>query len=174
MRGVTAINLCLAQQKNLIGEPTAVMFRRSMSQRGFKTNYRQLVDLEMWFHLLEQGSFAYINDPLCSFRLHGQQQSEKNKVNFAILYDNFYLLHDYLDKEYITLSFFMRQYLLYEKVYAVHKLYRKGVLDHEAAHKLIDQNYGYARFLAYYPLYKTIKPCNKLLSKLMATTPEPV
>ena len=31
----------------------------------------------MWLHLLEQGAFCYITEPLCAYRRHDRQQTEK-------------------------------------------------------------------------------------------------
>lgn len=63
---------------NGIGEPTAVMFRRALAQRGFLPEYNQAIDLEMWLHLLEQGDFAFLAQPLCSIRQHDDQQTVRN------------------------------------------------------------------------------------------------
>jgi hypothetical protein len=32
----------------------------------------------MWFHLLEKGDLAYTREPLCAFRCHPLQQTERN------------------------------------------------------------------------------------------------
>jgi glycosyltransferase involved in cell wall biosynthesis len=77
--GKKAIRRCLTRGVNLIGEPSAVLFRREHAKRGFDPAYRQLVDLEMWLHLLQQGDFIYISEPLCCFRKHSQQQTEVNR-----------------------------------------------------------------------------------------------
>lgn len=69
---------CLAEG-NIIGEPSAVMFRRSAGARGFSESYAQLVDLEMWLHLLGHGPLAYTDEPLCAFRRHPLQQTEANR-----------------------------------------------------------------------------------------------
>lgn len=75
---VETILRCL-REDNIIGEPSAVMFRRSAATRGFSERYGQLVDLEMWLHLLEQGPLVYTVDSLCSFRRHPLQRTEENK-----------------------------------------------------------------------------------------------
>jgi glycosyltransferase involved in cell wall biosynthesis len=49
--GREIIYKCLSSQKNLVGEPTAVMFRRDLAPRGFDGRLRQLVDLEMWIRI---------------------------------------------------------------------------------------------------------------------------
>ncbi|HEX9045797.1 MAG TPA: hypothetical protein VF988_02120, partial [Verrucomicrobiae bacterium] len=36
-------------------------------------------DLEMWFHLLEQGDFVFLDQPLCAFRQHEAQQTHANR-----------------------------------------------------------------------------------------------
>jgi glycosyltransferase involved in cell wall biosynthesis len=69
---------CLAEG-NMIGEPTAVMFRRSTAARGFSEAYAQMVDLEMWLHLLGHGPLVYTTEPLCAFRRHPLQQTEVNR-----------------------------------------------------------------------------------------------
>jgi glycosyltransferase involved in cell wall biosynthesis len=77
--GGATIVRCLLAGKNLIGEPSAVMFRRDAALRGFDASYRQLIDLEFWAHLLEQGGLAYLSRPLCAFRRHGEQQTAVNR-----------------------------------------------------------------------------------------------
>ncbi|MBM3862250.1 MAG: glycosyltransferase family 2 protein [Verrucomicrobia bacterium] len=77
--GRSLIVRCLTECRNCIGEPTAVMFRRLQGKRGFDPSYRQLVDQEMWFHLLESGDLIYTHEPLCCFRRHALQQTMANK-----------------------------------------------------------------------------------------------
>lgn len=63
---------------NRIGEPTAVMFRRADALRGFRRDYHQLLDLEMWFHLLKMGDFFSLPHPLCRIRRHSAQATRTN------------------------------------------------------------------------------------------------
>jgi glycosyltransferase involved in cell wall biosynthesis len=70
---------CLERNINLIGEPSAVIFRREDAERGFDPAFRQLVDLEMWLHLLQRGNPAYLHEPLCCFRRHAGQQTAVNR-----------------------------------------------------------------------------------------------
>lgn len=84
---------------NLIGEPTAVLFRREQSARGFNPDYRQLVDLEMWFHLLQGGMLCYLGDPLCCFRKHSLQQTEVNRKLGAYLLEPLNLFTAYSGRE---------------------------------------------------------------------------
>jgi glycosyltransferase involved in cell wall biosynthesis len=164
--GADVINSCLLRKKNLVGEPSVVMFRRSQAARGFLVNYRQIVDLEMWFHLLEQGDLACLEEPLCSFRVHGRQQTQVNEENVSDLFDFCYLAQDYLDKEYVTLSGFMKGFVRYDGFFRIWKLHKRGKLSREAAQQLIDTHYGLARFRRWLPWYKVFKPCLKLYLKI--------
>ena len=67
--------------KNLVGEPSAVMFRKADARRGFDARYRQITDVEMWIHLLEKGDLAYTRQPLCAFRCHPCQETERNTAS---------------------------------------------------------------------------------------------
>jgi hypothetical protein len=78
-RGPELIARCLWQDRNLIGEPSAVMFRRAAAARGFDPALRQVVDLEMWFHLLLAGDLVFDPAPLCGFRVHSRQQTVVNR-----------------------------------------------------------------------------------------------
>jgi glycosyltransferase involved in cell wall biosynthesis len=79
--GRQVILQCLEQSGNLIGEPSVVLFRRRQTKRGFDEQLRQLLDLDLWFHLLAQGDFAFLAGPLCAFRRHATQQTNVNRRN---------------------------------------------------------------------------------------------
>lgn len=98
--GSSVIRKCFFEG-NLIGEPTAVMFRRKDAERGFDLRYKQLIDLEMWFHLLEKGDFAFIAEVLCSFRQHEEQGTKSSIKEFAVIDDELLLRETYLNKNYI-------------------------------------------------------------------------
>ena len=82
--GIDAMVYCLEENRNLIGEPSAVMFRKDRATRGFNVAYKQIVDFEMWFYLLLQGDFVYAPEPLVCFRVHPEQQTAVNKRNGII------------------------------------------------------------------------------------------
>lgn len=66
--------------KNFIGEPTAVLFRKSLAieNGGFDGELKQLLDLEAWLRFMRNTNLAFIEEPLVSFRLHDEQESFKN------------------------------------------------------------------------------------------------
>ena len=58
---------------NWIGEPSAVMLRRSAVDRvgGFDERVRQSFDIELWVRLLASHDVGFIDDALVAFRHHG-------------------------------------------------------------------------------------------------------
>lgn len=123
-QGNKVIDDCLFDG-NLIGEPTAVLFRRQDALRGFDTSYRQLIDMEMWFYLLQTGDFVFIAEKLCSFRQHEGQQTKANMQVLDIVTENIRLLAAYGSR----LDAFVRWQ------------YRRRV-----AYKLLTQNMGQVPF----------------------------
>jgi glycosyltransferase involved in cell wall biosynthesis len=100
MEGREVIGRCVERLTNLIGEPSVVMFRREQAARGYNEQFRQLLDLDLWFHLLEQGGLAYLAEPLCAFRRHAAQQSEFNRLNHISQREHFFMFKTYFDKHY--------------------------------------------------------------------------
>jgi glycosyltransferase involved in cell wall biosynthesis/ADP-heptose:LPS heptosyltransferase len=161
-KGTAIINKCLSEQKNLIGEPSVVMFRRNNATRGFNEKYKQLVDLEFWFHLLEQGKFAYIDEPLTAFRIHLEQQGKKNWENGVGLDETQYLFDEYLHKSYINISDFRKSYIIYDYNYQKWKAYKEKRISKRQAIEEINHAYGIGKFYIFLPLYKLYKPFLKL------------
>lgn len=95
--GRALIGRCLLANQNLIGEPSAVLLRRSALDRGFSPAFRQLVDLELWLHLLESGDLAYTPEPLVAFRRHDAQQSHVNHHAAVAQQETVRLVAQFLD-----------------------------------------------------------------------------
>jgi glycosyltransferase involved in cell wall biosynthesis len=158
LRGTDVIKQCFADQINRIGEPSAVMFRKNLAGRGFDTRYVQIVDVEMWYRVLEQGDFLYLNEPLCSFRMHREQQTRANVTGLRHLNDAYLAFHDYLNKPYMDLPRLTKEIMVYAQTYAIWKLYSKhGKIPLKTAVEWIRKYYGLARFFGWYPLYKLYK-----------------
>ena len=96
--GEEIVRRCCEQVCNLVGEPSAVMFRKSAAVRGFDTTYRQLVDLEMWLHLANQGKVYFTDEPLVAFRRHEQQQTALNASNPQTQTEMIRIVQEYLPK----------------------------------------------------------------------------
>jgi glycosyltransferase involved in cell wall biosynthesis len=157
-RGPEVIMDCILEQRNRIGEPSAVMFRKKQALRGFDARFKQIVDLEMWFSLLEQGALAYLAEPLVAFRVHPGQQTRMNSLNLALIDEPFLLLDRYADKPYVALSRLKKWYMNYVPLYAIWKLYTKhGKLDRQQAGKHIRKRASLAGFFALYPVFKLFR-----------------
>lgn len=100
VQGYKVIQRCLFGG-NYIGEPTAVMFRRRDATRGFRADFIQLTDLEMWFSLLERGELVSLPETLCAIRHHGGQMTVQSIKSGALIEDNVRLYEEYSRKEYI-------------------------------------------------------------------------
>ncbi len=77
IRAGTLIRQCLRRGTNLIGEPGAVLMRRSFAERtgAFNSAWPYVIDLEYWFRLLLLGDAWYDVAPLAAFRISAQQWS---------------------------------------------------------------------------------------------------
>ncbi|MFN7138780.1 MAG: glycosyltransferase family 2 protein [Limisphaerales bacterium] len=117
--GPAVIARCLEITRNILGEPSASLFPTRLAQRGFNPRYRQLVDLEFWFHLLEQGDLFYIPDPLCGFRIHDAQQTAANRMQQVDAAEYRELLETYFPKPY--LREFIGDRFLFNNVYALRR-----------------------------------------------------
>lgn len=89
---------------NYIGEPSAALFRRRDADAGFNKAFRLMIDVEFWLRLLEQGDFAFIAEPLCSFRIHGGQETNSVVASLDFIDEELALLRKYADKPYVSAS----------------------------------------------------------------------
>lgn len=105
--GPSAIRRCLFGT-NYIGEPSATVFRRSLAARGFDETYPHLIDLEMWFHLLEQGDLVCIPEALTYIRLHEGQSTQANMRARHILADKKRLYAAYGGRGYVRSTWMER------------------------------------------------------------------
>ena len=62
---------CVRYGTNLIGEPGAVLMRKSLAVRvgPFDASIPYVIDLDYWVRLLEHGDAFYIANPLAAFRI---------------------------------------------------------------------------------------------------------
>jgi glycosyltransferase involved in cell wall biosynthesis len=71
------VKTCLSKGTNLIGEPAAVLFRRSIVGLvgQFSAKYPYVIDLDYWVRLLRHGNAFYSDRPLACFRVSPNQWS---------------------------------------------------------------------------------------------------
>ncbi|MHB1148659.1 MAG: hypothetical protein ACYC01_13835, partial [Lutibacter sp.] len=124
--------LFLKSPINKIGEPTVVMFKKTLvNEIGyFNEEFKQILDYEFYYRLLLfKKNIAFINKELVTFRLHSQQTTNVNKnqgfqdyeLFDKILYNNYFWLLNFNDKLY----FFKRYNALYNFIIQfIHRVYK--------------------------------------------------
>lgn len=63
---------------NWVGEPSTVMFKREHAGDGFDTSIYHLGDLDLWFRVLQNGDYFYLDETLATFRRHEAGATSKN------------------------------------------------------------------------------------------------
>jgi hypothetical protein len=149
--GSRAIARCLARNCNLIGEPSAVLLRKRSAARGFNPEYTQLVDQEMWFHLLETGDLACASEPLCCFRRHGQQQTEINSSLQVGDREGARLFVDYASKPWVLAGERPRE--IAAVLYHLRKLRRTETLRSDARLQALEKSLRARLGIGSYPAY---------------------
>jgi len=86
---------------NLIGEPSAVLFRRADFVTGFDQEYHQVLDLELWFRILENGRFVFLAETLCGIRQHESSGTANNLRAGKVAADKVRLFENYAYKPYL-------------------------------------------------------------------------
>ena len=111
VNGHEIIKYIILNDKNILGSPTRVMFRKDNLSIGQFRNYKFITDLEMWVRHLCIGDCYFLNDVLAFGRIHdGQQQINSKKYSEdRIEYYHFYrslLQGNYaIDNQIISRSF---------------------------------------------------------------------
>lgn len=167
--GAEVITRCLCKRSNLIGEPSTIMFRRSAAHRGFDPAFRQIVDLEMWFHLLLQGGLVYANEPLCAFRRHESQQTNVNHRSYVPHLEMLQLLDRYVGEPPIRAHLPPRSWARRRLVFRHRHYARKAARNHHqfrAALKYLDQRLPWHWTVACWIVHRVSRPFENLARKL--------
>jgi glycosyltransferase involved in cell wall biosynthesis len=143
-------------RRNLIGEPTAVMFRRCDALRGFDESYRQLVDLEMWFHLLGRGHVWFVEEPLCAFRVHEGSQTALNRRESLHFEERGRLLAECLRDR--TVGCATRYFALCDHALQLGRLARRGRIGRDRAWGSVQALCSPGKLFLALPLYALWKP----------------
>jgi glycosyltransferase involved in cell wall biosynthesis len=153
--------------ENYIGEPSAVMFRKAQALRGFSGDYRQMVDLEMWFHLLKQGGFGYLSEPLVAFRRHDAQQTVKNSVDFVHIEEYLALVKQYVSFAYPLFVPPISTVIVMSECYRIVNLQRRdSMFTREVAISSVSRVISPSLFRLMLPFYAILQPFYKGLMKL--------
>jgi glycosyltransferase involved in cell wall biosynthesis len=155
--GQAVIVQCLAANGNLIGEPVRALFRQCQARRGFDGRYRQIMDLEMWFHLLEQGRFAYLAEPLFAYRVHAQQATAVHHCTRVCEDEQLMLATDYCCKPWLIERAGRRMW--FRQIYSLRRKYGARSLALTTGMMARLKRFWYA---VYWLEYKMSQPFKKL------------
>ncbi|VXD15182.1 hypothetical protein PL8927_380087 [Planktothrix serta PCC 8927] len=77
---------------NKIGEPSTILIKKEAVEQlgGFDSEFKQLLDLDLWLRIMGHYKIGFVNQKLSSFRLHSDQQTLKNAESGYSELRNFY------------------------------------------------------------------------------------
>lgn len=80
--------------RNFIGEPSTVMFRRSVIDRigKFDPLFKQICDLEYWLRIAQTYGLTYVPDAVIDFAVHDDSVSAQNAVQQKAGFDAIHLV----------------------------------------------------------------------------------
>lgn len=86
---------------NIVGEPSCVLFRKSIIKKIglFNIHFKQYLDFEYWYRIAAVNKLVVLEDVLVKFRVHDESASFKNS-NFSLykenmLYHRYFLINYY-------------------------------------------------------------------------------
>ena len=138
IQGHEAITRCLFGG-NFIGEPSAVLFRKSELLSRFPAELPQLMDMDVWFRLLEKGHLLSIEMPLCSIRFHKTQMTRENIKSGKLIEDNILIFNEYAHKPYVR--FTVSKMLSYKFLMTYRVWLSRKFISHEVRIETLT-NYG--------------------------------
>ena len=151
---------CLEQNNNLIGQPTLTLFRRAQAHRGFDERFTGFMDFEMWCHLLEQGDFAYLAEPLATWRVHAQHQTARANARSAPDLEHLRFMEIYYAKRWLQMAATNR--MLFAQIYYLRKNY--GASAQGITSRMMTQ-LGPRQFAWQWGKHKLSRPLQKLARK---------
>jgi glycosyltransferase involved in cell wall biosynthesis/radical SAM superfamily enzyme YgiQ (UPF0313 family) len=74
---------------NKIGEPSTVLIKKEVFERVglFDSEIYHLIDLDMWFRIMNQFKVGFVNNVLSYFRIHSKQATYENTKKDLLLLD---------------------------------------------------------------------------------------
>jgi len=157
--GRDVIMACLEEYGNLVGEPSAVLFRKRDAGVGFNPQYRQIVDADLWFRLLEKGGLAYTGETLCGFRRHDRQQTVVNFANRVVEKEGALFFTGYAEK-------YLSRKVAFTVLYHLRRSRRKNGKDADPELLEVEEDLtrrlGEGWYFVHYILYKIRRPFENL------------
>jgi len=169
--GTIACRRCLMSGVNQIGEPSLVLFRRRFAGSGFNPTYRHWVDVEFALRVLEQGWFAYLAEPLVSFRFHEGQQTRRDQAENLHLTEFYRLLLDCADRPWLGHKAARER--LFEELYQSRRRPEFDVEARRSLNRALDHlgRHGYAGFMFRRKLLRPLQNLRGSMTKRIRPPP---
>jgi len=167
--GRRVIVKCLERNNNIIGQPTLTLFRRLQGRRGFDERFTGFMDFEMWCHLLEQGDFIYLDEPLATWRVHEYQQTAQTtraQKDGTQNYEQLRFVETYYAKPWLRELATDR--MLFAQIYYLRKYYGAKALPLISA---MMSQLSTGNYVRQWLKHKLSRPFEKLREKLARQTP---
>lgn len=158
--GHQAITRCLFGG-NFIGEPTAVMFRKSDVPSGFRDDLPQLMDMELWFNLLEHGALLNLKTPVCSIRFHKEQMTQENIKSGKLIEDNILVFNEFSRKSYLKVSPFLTVQHKFRMTYRI--WISRKYIEHREIKDLLT-TYGLKSLFPFMPIIFFVTAAKKIIA----------
>lgn len=101
--GTMFANYTLTHLHNIIGEPSAVLFRRNDLThhywRAESKGLKAISDVAMWMELLEKGGLVVFRDSLSYYRRHDDQEGQQIEVVLLSRIEWFKLINEYYNRK---------------------------------------------------------------------------
>lgn len=158
--GRRMIIACLERNGNVIGQPVLTIFRRDAAQRGFDGRFVGHLDFEMWCHLLEQGDFFFLAEPLATWRVHETQQTARHQQTGTAHHEHLLFMEKYYDRPWLKQTATPR--MLFTQVHYLEKNYGRRAEHLTASMRAQLKTHGFAwQWLR----HNILNPLQKILRK---------
>jgi glycosyltransferase involved in cell wall biosynthesis len=169
---------------NFIGEPTSILFRKSITDKIGVFNYdlNQICDLEYWLRISTLSGFVYIPEKLTSFRVHNESTTQKNdsEKHFTTFFSDriiiiYLLLFSSLYKQYRKYSsfaqLFNQKYTLFYIIYHANLFAKNNGEIIQKEMQLLKEKYPKIgqmqnQYYFYAPLNIAIRPFRRLFVRV--------
>jgi hypothetical protein len=123
------------------------------------------MDFEMWCHLLEQGEYAYLDEPLATWRVHKHHQTARALISRESAHEHLRFMEIYYAKPWLKAAATDR--MLFAQIYYLKKKYGRLAGDVTAA---MMAQLSPRRYAGQWLKHKISRPWQKLARKLRRRT----
>lgn len=130
----------------------------------FRDDLPQLMDLEMWFRLLEGGELLSIETPLCAIRFHEAQMTRKNIKLGKLIDDNVRFFDEFSKKPYLEVTPWL---VIRHKLLMTYRVWVSKESITRKERQYILGRYGIHYLYFFMPIIASVVELKKKLTRIM-------